>query len=42
MEEIVQRERGGVRAEPRGTTSLMSGFEKHQQLEEAERTQLKQ
>lgn len=38
MEETVQRERGGVRVDHRGTTRLMSGFEKHQQLKEAERT----
>lgn len=38
MEETVQRERGEVRVDRRGTTRLMSGFEKHQQLKEAERT----
>lgn len=41
MEETVQRERGEVGAEPRGTTCLMSGFEKCQQPKEAEETQVK-
>ena len=39
MEETVQGERGEVGAEPRGTTCLMSGFEKRQQSKE---TQVKQ
>lgn len=42
MEETVQRETGEVRAEPRETTCLTSGFEKRQQSKEAEETQVKQ